>query len=119
MGKQRMDNHLHQIILNTKYEYEEGRLSAIELLSSVIQKFPLPVLEGRSQFFFLPLVLQLVNDDSKKCKESVAACISLLLQRLSTESVQALFVYTKRWSQSSGSDSLPMERAAAQLFGIF
>jgi len=119
MGKQRMDNHLHQIVLNIKYEYEEGRLSAIDLISSVIQKFPLPVLEGHSQFFFLPLVLQLVNDDSKKCKEAVADCISLLLQRLSTESVQALFGYAKRWSQSSGSDSLPMQRASAQLFGIF
>lgn len=119
MGKQRMDAHLHQIVLNMKYEYEEGRLSAIDLLSSVIQKFPLPVLEEKSQFFFFPLVLQLVNDDSKKCKETVAGCIFLLLQRLSTESVQALFGYARRWSQSSGADSLPMQRASAQLFGIF
>jgi len=119
MGKQRMDNHLHQIVLNIKYEYEEGRLSAIDLFSSVIQKFPLPVLEEKSQFFFLPLVLQLANDDSKKCKEAVAECISLLLQRLSTESVQAFFGYAKRWSLSSGIDSLPMQRASAQLFGIF
>lgn len=119
MGKPRLDKYLHQIVLNLKYEYEEGRLSAIALLSSVIQKFPLPVLEGHSQFFFLPSVLQLVNDDSKKCKEAVADCISLLLQRLSTESVQSLFGYAKRWSQSTGGDSLPMQRAAAQLFGIF
>jgi len=119
MGEQRMDNHLHQIVLNMKYEYEEGRLSAINLLSSVIQKFPLSVLEGKSQFFFLPLVLQLVNDESKKCKEAVADSISLLIQRISTESAQALFGYAKRWSQSSGTDSLPMQRASAQLFGIF
>lgn len=119
MGKQRLDGHLHQIVLNIKYEYEEGRLSAIELLSSVIQKFPLPVLEGHCQFFFLPLVLQLVNDDSKKCKEAVAQCISLLLQRLSTESVQSLFGYAKRWSRPSGAESLPMQRASAQLLGIF
>lgn len=119
MGKQRMDNHLHQVILNLKYEYEDGRLSAIDLLSSIIQKFPLPVLEERCQFFFLPLVLQLVNDDSKKCKESVAGCISLLLQRISTDSVQSLFEYAKRWSQSTGSGSLSMQRASVQLLGIF
>ena len=119
LGEQRLTNHLQQIVLNIKYEYEEGRLSAIELLSSVVQKFPPPVLEERAQFFYLPLVLQLVNDDSKPCKEAVAHCISLLLQRLSTESVQALFGYAKRWSQSSGADSLPMQRASAQLFGIF
>ena len=119
MGKQRMESHLHQIILNLKYEYEEGRLSAIDLLSSVIQKFPPPVLEEHCQFFFLPLVLQLVNDDSKNCKEAVAASISLLLQRISTESVQSLFGYATRWSQSSGPDSLPMQRASVQLLGIF
>eukprot|EP00970_Alexandrium_tamarense_P020538 scaffold15349_cov200-Alexandrium_tamarense.AAC.2 len=119
MGKQRLDNHLQQIVLNIKYEYEEGRLSAIDLLSSVVQKFPIPVLEGHSQLFFLPLVLQLVNDDSKKCKEAVTNCIYLLLKRLPTEVVQGFFDYVKRWSQSSGIDSLPMQRAAAQLFGIF
>ena len=119
MGTQRMDSHLNQIVLNIKYEYEEGRLAAIYLFSSVIQKFPLPILELRCQFFFLPLVLQLVNDDSKTCKEAVADCISLLLQRLSTESAQSLFVYAKRWSQSSGAHSLPMQRASAQLLGIF
>lgn len=119
MGTQRMDSHLNQIVLNIKYEYEEGRLAAIDLLSSVIQKFPLTFLESRCQFFFLPLVLQLVNDDAKKCKEAAAGCISLLLQRLSTESAQSLFVYAKRWSQSSGTNSLPMQRASAQLLGIF
>ena len=119
MGKQRIDNHLQQIILNIKYEYEEGRLSAIDLLSSVIQKFPLPVIEGHSQLFFFPLVLQFVNDDSKKCKEAVAKCISLLLKRVTMDIMHGLFDYAKRWSQSCGVDSLPMQHAAAQLFGIF
>ena len=119
MGNQRMDNHIHQIVLNIKYEFEEGRLAAIELLSSVIQKFPLAVLDERCQFFFLPLVLQLVNDDSKKCKEAISGCLSFLLQRLSTESVQTLFGYAKRWSQSSGANSSQMQIASAQLFGIF
>jgi U3 small nucleolar RNA-associated protein 20 len=113
-----MDNHLNQIVLNIKYEYEEGRLG-IDLLLSVIQKFSLPVLEGRCQYYFLPLVLQLVNDDSTKCKEAIADCISLLLQRLSTESAQSVFVYAKSWSQSSGTHSLPMQRASAQLLEIF
>jgi len=119
MGKQRIDRHLQQIVLNIKYEYEEGRLSAIDLLTSVIQKFPFPVLESNSQLFFLPLVLQMVNDDCKSCKEAVANCISVLIKRLSTDTVQNLFDYVKRWSQSSGIDSIPMQKAAAQLFGIF
>lgn len=119
MGTQRLENHLQQIVLNLKYEYEEGRLSAIDLLSSVIQKLPVPVLESHSQLFFLPLVLQLANDDSKKCKEAVTNTISLLLTRMSTEIIESFFNYVNRWSQSSGKDALPMRQAASQLFGIF
>eukprot|EP00985_Skeletonema_marinoi_P017590 scaffold9708_cov130-Skeletonema_marinoi.AAC.3 len=119
MGSKRLDNHLQQIVLNMKYEYEEGRLSAIELLSSLIQKFPLPVLEEHAQLFFLPLVLSLVNDESKTCKEAVADCISLILKRLSTDTVQSLYGYVKRWSEPSGTESIPMQLASAQLFGIF
>lgn len=119
MGTQRLDNHLQQIVLNLKYEYEEGRLSAINLLFSVIQKLPIPVLEKHCQMFFLPLVLQLVNDNSQRCKESVTSAISLLLSRLTTDIVEGFFNYVGRWSQSSGDEGLPMRQAAAQLSGIF
>ena len=119
MGTQRLDNHLKQIVLNLKYEHEEGRLSAIQLLSSIIQKLPLLVLEKHSQLFFLPSVLQLANDDSKKCTEFVAGAISLLLTRLSTDTSQSFFNYVSRWSQSSGDDGQSMRQAAAQLYGIF
>eukprot|EP00804_Cyclotella_cryptica_P001375 CCRYP_014133-RA/>CCRYP_014133-RA protein AED:0.02 eAED:0.02 QI:68/1/1/1/1/1/6/174/3100 len=119
MGTQRLDNHLRQIVLNLKYEYEEGRLSAIDLLSSVIQKLPVPVLENHSQLFFLPLVLQLANDDSKKCKEAVTKAISILLTRMSTDILESFFSYVNRWYQSSGEDAFCMRQAASQLFGIF
>ena len=119
MGSKRLENHLQQIVLNIKYEYEEGRLSAIDLLSALIQKFPLPALEANAQLFFLPLVLSLVNDESKKCKEAVAGCISLMLKRLSTDTVQSLYSYVKRWSQPAGVESVPMQLASAQLYGLF
>jgi U3 small nucleolar RNA-associated protein 20 len=119
MGNKRMENHLHQIVLNIKYEYEEGRLSAIDLLSSLIQKFPVPFLEGQAHLFFLPLVLSLVKDESSKCKEAVASCILSMLTRLSADTVQSLYGYVKRWSQSAGPESIPMQLASAQLFGIF
>jgi U3 small nucleolar RNA-associated protein 20 len=41
MGTQRLDNHLQQIVLNLKYEYEEGRLSAVDLLFFCYTKAPL------------------------------------------------------------------------------
>jgi len=118
MGKQRLEDHLKQCILNMKYEYEEGRLSAIGLVGALINKLPSPMIEEHAQLFFLPLVLQLVNDDTKKCRESVAECVSNLLKRLSLDTVQTLYEYVTRWSSGKGSEALPLRRTSAQVFGI-
>jgi len=116
MGKEKMENHLKQIVLNIQYEYEAGRLSSLSLLQTVIQKLPIPLLEENTQLFFLPLTLSLVNDESNLCRESAANCISFLLKRLSMESLQSLYEYVLRWSKGNERQLL---RTSAQLFGLF
>jgi hypothetical protein len=59
--------------------------------------------------------MQLVNDDSEKCREDLAKCLSKLLQRLSMDAIQSLFDYATRWSHGSAE----LQRASLQLFGIF
>ena len=120
MGKVRVENHLKQITLNIKYEYEDGRVSGIALLIAVIEKLPIPLLEEYTKLFFLPLVLQLVNDESKKCREMVARCISSLIKRLSTEVLQSLYEYALRWASSmKGSETYHLRCTSCHLFGIF
>ena len=58
MGKQRVEKHLKQMVLNIKYEYEEGRLSALGLVNTAIKKLPLDLLVEYVELMFLPLVLQ-------------------------------------------------------------
>jgi len=117
MGKQRLENHLKQIVLNVQYEYDDGRLSAIELVCTLINKLPLPLLEEYCQLFFLPLVLQLVNDESKKCRESVGVSITALLSRLSISVLQSLYEYAIRWSEDKQNSQL--QRMSVQLLGLF
>ena len=120
MGKMRVEKHLKQIVLNIKYEYENGRVSAIVLLTTVIEKLPLPLLEEYTKLFFLPLVLQLVNEESKECKELISSCISSLIKRLSTEVLQSLYEYALRWAASTkGSDTYHLRCTSCHLFGIF
>lgn len=115
MSRQKLEEHLRQIMLNIKYEYQEGRMSAIGLVLSIIEKLPSPLLSDLAQLFFLPLVLQLVNDDSDECREVVAKCIGRILCRAEGDSVQSLYNYTVRWSQGSG----PLVRTSLQVFGLF
>lgn len=118
MGKQRLETHLKQIVLNVKYEYEDGRLSAIELIKAVVSKLPIPLLEEHVQMFYLPLILQLVNDESKACKENISECVKILLSRLSSQVLQSIYDYALRWSLDRSSDG-QLERIAVQLFGLF
>jgi U3 small nucleolar RNA-associated protein 20 len=115
MTEERLEQHLKQIVLNIKYEHAEGRLSAVSLMATVIDKLPLPVLQKHSQLFFFPLTLQLANDDAKECREAIAKCLSKLMERLSTDMLQSLYDYTERWAQGDGA----LRRTSLQLYGIF
>jgi U3 small nucleolar RNA-associated protein 20 len=115
MGHDKFEHHLKQVVANINYEFQEGRMSAIIMMSSLIEKLPDELLEKHAQLIFLPLVLQMVNDDSKECREGVAKCLELLLSRSSTEVLKSFHDYTVRWSKSAG----PLQVASLQVFGIF
>lgn len=115
MGKERLGSHLRQLVRNLQYEYQDGRLSSIGLVSAAVEKFPTELLDEHAQLFYLPLVLRLANDDSKLCREGAAKCLSRLLARVSTPVVLSMYEYTLRWSKG-GKD---LQRTALQLFGIF
>jgi U3 small nucleolar RNA-associated protein 20 len=114
MGEDRFEQHLKQVVANIGYEYQEGRMSAIVLLTLVVEKLPQELLQKHSQLIFLPLVLQLVNDDSKDCRERVCTCLEALLKRSSLESLRAFQEYCARWSQQDGT----LRLASLQVFGL-
>jgi U3 small nucleolar RNA-associated protein 20 len=115
MGEDRFEQHLKQIVANISYEYQDGRLSAIQMLTAVVEKLPDELLERHAQLLFLPQVLQLVNDDSKECREAVSKSLSTLLRRSSIEVLKSFHNYTIRWCSGEG----PMQVASLQVFGIF
>lgn len=115
LSSDRMEDHLKQIVLNLNYEYSEGRLSVIQLVNQLYEKLPEELIEEKCQMFFIPLSLQLVNDDSKECREAVAGSLMYLLKRLSTTGLQSLFTFTEKWSRGSHD----MCRMSLQLFSIF
>ena len=115
MSEDRFEEHLKQIVANIGYEHTDGRLSAIELLSVVIDKIPDALLQHHAQLLFLPQVLQLVNDETKEGREAVSKCLSTLLRRCSNEVLNSFHNYTVRWCGGEG----PMQVASLQVFAIF
>jgi len=115
MTEDRLEQHIKQIILNLDYEYSEGRLAAIALMTAVAEKLPTQVLEHNSKTFFLPLTMQLVNDESNNCREATAKCLSKFLERLSMDALLCLYGFLGRWLEKDGT----LRRTSLQLYGIF
>ncbi|KAL3917748.1 MAG: hypothetical protein SGILL_004566, partial [Bacillariaceae sp.] len=93
---------------------QEGRLSGVALLLLVVEKLPQELLENHAQLLFLPLVMQLLNDDSKECRAKVSQCIVALLNRSSTDLVRTFQDYCVRWSKQTNS----LRLASLQVFGL-
>ncbi|CAJ1908376.1 unnamed protein product [Cylindrotheca closterium] len=114
MGEQRFEKHLTQIVANTKYEYQDGRLSAIQLMTAVVEKLPDELLSKHTQSIFIPLVLQMVNDESDKCHDGLVKCLEILFTRSSREILQVIHVYMDRWAEQPGA----LRSASVEVLGI-
>lgn len=114
LSPERVEQHLKQVVLNVKYEYPEGRLAAVAVISTLLDRLPIALIEQHAQLFFLPLTLQLVSDDSEKCRESISRAICQLLVRLPYDHQSPLCDYAVRWSEDSGD----LKRTGIQLLGL-
>lgn len=115
MGEERFEKHLKQIVANMNYEYKDGRLSAIDLTFTLIEKIPKELLARHMQMLFLALVLQMVNDDSNDCRQRVIKCLELLFGRSSATMLQDMHGYIERWAKQPGQ----MTSASLQVFSVF
>lgn len=115
MDERKFEQHLKQVVANISYEHQEGRMSAISLLASLIEKMPEELLNAHAHSIFLPLVMQKVNDNSKECRDGVEKCLVLFLTRCSAQVLRSCHDYTIRWSKSQG----PLLVASLQVFGLF
>lgn len=103
-------------MLNIKYEHKEGRMSAIRMVSSLVERLPVELVDSNIQLIFLPLVLQLVNDDTEDCRKAVSSCLVRIVSRISGNVASSLYEYVLRWYKG---DNASLRRASLQLFGVF
>jgi len=97
LSDKRLTAHIKQLLKNCEYEYEEGRLAAIEMMHRVVKLLPVPVLDDFSQVIFFSLTLRLVNEQSRPCRVGIENVIASLLRRISSELVVQYLDYCKKW----------------------
>lgn len=105
MGDKRLNSQVKQLINNcANYEFEDGRLSALDALTSLVKLLPLPVMEKHAygQLFFLSMTLQLLNDTALKCRLKSADVLSTLFRKVPKEIITEQFLqFALKWMESS------------------
>ncbi|KAK5808754.1 armadillo-type protein [Linnemannia elongata] len=115
-GRGRLRNQMNFLVKNLSYVFESGRQSVMEMMHFIIQKFADEILMDYVELFFLALVMQLVNDDSSKCREMAGSLIKALFQRMSRPKLDNSYVLLAKWFDQTEQRSL--QRAASQVYGL-
>jgi U3 small nucleolar RNA-associated protein 20 len=115
-GDKRIKEQLSFLVGNLSYVHESGRESVMELMHAIITKFDTKTLAPHWEMFTLALVLVLVNDESNRCREMAASLIKVLLKRVGDTSLSNIYTMLTQWFEKK--DSLAMQRAAVQTFGL-
>ncbi|KAK4057573.1 U3 snoRNP protein [Microbotryomycetes sp. JL221] len=115
-GRGRLKQSLTFLAKNLSFIYESGRLSVLELLSAIFNKFASSLLIDSAELFFASLVMVVANDDSTKCREMAAELVKVLLTRLEQDKKTILLTMLRTWARKNEQPQLA--RTAVQLFGI-
>ncbi|KAJ8935872.1 hypothetical protein NQ318_019456 [Aromia moschata] len=111
-----LEKHLGFYISQLSYEFQYGRESAIEMIQTLINTFPLNVLKTHSGTLLITLGARLVNDETPECRKMVADCLSSMLNKLPKTDRDPLFEIIMDWLKDA---NVSHRRLAAQLCGIF
>ncbi|OQR92919.1 U3 small nucleolar RNA-associated protein [Achlya hypogyna] len=115
LGDKRLNYHVRFLVNNLAFVYESGRLATLDCLDALVKKLPSDLLDARAQFFLLPLVLRLVNDEAQPCRALAADVISHLFQRVSAATFAVCTAAMEPWWASADAK---LKCAAAHVSGL-
>lgn len=91
------------LLLLNRYEHASGREAVLEMLHTIIMKFPDTVLEEHAEALFLPLVVRLVNDQANHIRAMVGTVLKVLMNRVSARALQRLLDFSLTWYKGDNS----------------
>jgi len=100
-----VQRHLSFFLNNLTYPRTATRLVIIELIHTLVVKFPEVVIDDYAEFLFLPLVLRLSNDSDAKCRGVIATALKQLLEKTSNNKKPGFYFAdqkcTRAWKRST------------------
>ena len=125
IGVKRMRQHLTFLLSQLSYTVKSGRLSALSVLSEVVRRFPVVVLDEWVELMVLPLLLVLVNEDEAEVREAAGGVMRALMGRVSAEKQRMIGRWLDAWMEKgggAGAEETAVERVrrcgAMQCYGL-
>lgn len=116
-GKGRLKTQMTFLAQNLSYVYESGRLSVMELLEHVFQKFSEGLVAEYNDMFFLALIIVNANDDSEKCRNKAGSLLQILISRYDDNKLSDLVSTLGKWVSKRAEDPA-LARSAATVAGL-
>ncbi|KAK3175064.1 hypothetical protein OEA41_002310 [Lepraria neglecta] len=116
-SKGRFSKQLDFLVKNLEYKHQEGRQSVMEAIHLLFNKVGEGLIQDIVETFFVPLVLQIVNDESQECREMAGALLKKAFERADTDRIQSFLARLRGWLSSTTKPVI--NRVALQGYGIY
>lgn len=87
----RIEQHINHLLKNLGYFDSEGRLQLLDVIHSLIERFPRELSDQLAELIFFTLVLRTVNEGNTKCRARVQQVVKRLIQKVSQAKAKTLF----------------------------
>ncbi|TNV87999.1 hypothetical protein FGO68_gene14880 [Halteria grandinella] len=118
----RVEQHVNHLLKNLGYFDSEGRMQVLDVVNSLIERFPKELLDQYAELIFFTLVLRSVNESNPKVRERVLQVIKRLTAKCSPAKAKTLF-NTVTHMQTSLTDSeskrFQLSQAKQLILGVF
>lgn len=116
-GKGRYTKQLAFFIKNLDYKHEDGRRSVMEALHLLLSRFGDDLAQDLVEAAFVPLVMNMINDEVSDCKEMAAALVRALIERADEDRRRTLLALLRSWLTQAEQPSLI--RIGLHIYGLY
>ncbi|EKG17811.1 Down-regulated-in-metastasis protein [Macrophomina phaseolina MS6] len=116
-SKERLSKQIAFLTKNLDYKYKEGRQSVMEALHLLLSKVGDELVQDIADNVFAPLVLRLVNDEDKDCREMAGLLLKKVFERADSERMKKFVNIMKTWLEQE--EQMLKRRLSIQCFTLY
>ncbi|OQU96291.1 hypothetical protein CLAIMM_02396 isoform 3 [Cladophialophora immunda] len=104
------------LMTNLEYEHPEGRQSVMEAINTLIEKMKGEPAQELIHAFFIPILLQMVNDDNEGCRQLAGVLLSRLFALADRSRLDDVFELLDNWIEQA--DNSKLKRLSMQAYAV-